>query len=318
MENLNKVEYFDLFDYISKIKLNSQTLEHMEETSASFDEYMRHIKRYDYNAVQHMWLIETANELANSMKLEHHYIPPQEFLKKNLEFDTLKISHERIHNIHNFVLPEEEDTFEYRLQPARVSYLDKNDGTEHIYWRAAEPEDIKPFMDTFLTVYDSADLASISSNPFLKSALIKLLFIRIHPYGDGNGRTSRVLYNMKFTELINRIYGTNLKLCPLNISANILINQITYVNILDSIYFDMDHDNNLYINKWFDFILNMADEQLYYLSTKQEDLEKTYELYKNDEVEFDRILNRILNDIKDLDSSQDVHQLSKKKIRELI
>ena len=62
----------------------------------------------------------------------------------------------------------------------------------------------------------------------------------------------------------------------------------------------------------------MADEQLYYLSTKQEDLEKTYELYKNDEVEFDRILNRILNDIKDLDGSQDVHQLSKKKIRELI
>ena len=45
------------------------------------------------------------------------------------------------------------------------------------------------------------------SNPFLKSALIHLLFLRIHPYADGNGRTARLLHNSKFTASINSIYG---------------------------------------------------------------------------------------------------------------
>lgn len=30
------------------------------------------------------------------------------------------------------------------------------------------------------------------------------------------------------------------------------------------IYFDLNHDSNEEINKWFDFILNMTDEQLYF------------------------------------------------------
>ena len=122
---------------------------------------------------------------------------------------------------------------------------------------------------------------------------------------------------MKFTELVNRAYDMDLNLCPLNISANILINQLTYVNILDNIYFDLEHDNNEYINRWFNFILNMADEQLNYLATKVEDLEATYELYKEDEETFDRMLRRILDDIKKIDQD-DLHNHDQKKIGPLI
>lgn len=55
-----------------------------------------------------------------------------------------------------------------------------------------------------------------------------------------------------------------LKLCPLNLSQSILINQFTYVNRINDIYFDLEQDSNHEINRWFDFILNMVDEQLYY------------------------------------------------------
>ena len=317
-QNPNKVKYFDLFDYISNIKINSETLEHMESTNEEFAKYMKRIKLYNYNSVTHMWLIETANELSTSAKIERHYIRPEEYLKKNLYYETLEISHKRIHNLHNFVLDDQEDVFEYRKNPARVSYFEK-DGTEKIYWHAAEPEDIEMFMDTFIDIYKSDDVKLINSNPFLKSALIKLLFIRIHPYGDGNGRTSRVLYNMKFTELINKIYGTDLRLCPLNISTNILMYQPNYVQILDSIYFDLEHDNNEYINKWFNFILNMCDEQLYYLSTKEEELENTYQLYKTlDKDKFNKILQKILEDIRKLDNTEDFSKMKQKILEELI
>ena len=68
-----------------------------------------------------------------------------------------------------------------------------------------------------------------------------LLFLRIHPYGDGNGRTARIIHNLKFTETINKLYGMKLKISPLNLSDSILLNKITYVKKIDNIYFDLEH-----------------------------------------------------------------------------
>ena len=62
-------------------------------------------------------------------------------------------------------------------------------------------------MDDFIKFYKTKSLSVIDSNPFLKSALAHLLFVRIHPFSDGNGRTARMIHNMKFTESINNIYG---------------------------------------------------------------------------------------------------------------
>ena len=90
-----------------------------------------------------------------------------------------------------------------------------------------------------------------------------LLFVRIHPYVDGNSRTARLLHNSKFTEGINDIYGTKLKISPLNLSRSIYLNKFSYLNILNSIYFDLEHDSNDAINAWFNMMLNMTDEQIY-------------------------------------------------------
>ena len=49
--------------------------------------------------------------------------------------------------------------------------------------------------DDFIKIYKSSSISLINSNPFLKSALIHLLFIRIHPFPDSNGRTSRAILN---------------------------------------------------------------------------------------------------------------------------
>lgn len=303
--NPNKVKYFDLRDYISKIKVNTNVLEHMEETNKDFDEYMQKISNYDYDDLVHYWLIQAADELVNSSKIEQHHIDRQEYLKKNLQFDTLRISHQRIHDIHDFVMDNTKHITGYRNRPVHVSYIDKM-GEEHIYWHAPEPEDVRKFMDTWIDIYKTKDLSVIMSNPFLKSALIKLLFIRIHPYMDGNGRTSRVLYNIKFTDSINKAYGRKLKLCPLNISASILINQFEYVNILDSIYFDLEHDNNEQMNKWFNYILNMVDEQLYFHTNHLDKLDRIDDAiacHRIDVDKFDQALKSILYDIRELDSA---------------
>ena len=80
----------------------------------------------------------------------------------------------------------------------------------------------------------------------------------------------------EFTEMINKLYGTRLKLSPLNISESILINKITYVKRKDNIYFDTKHDSNIEINAWFNFILDMIDEQLYKAMNKLEKIDSSF------------------------------------------
>ena len=136
-------------------------------------------------------------------------------------------------------------------------------------------------MNDFIEFYKRNSISSINSNPFLKSALTSLIFIRIHPFSDGNGRTGRLLYDLKFTELINKLYGLNLKISPIHISNSILHNQLTYIKRLDNIYFDLEHDCNDEINKWLNFCLDMTDEQIYFLSNS---LKNNKDIFSNQPV----------------------------------
>lgn len=259
-----KINYFDLFDFISKIKLSSRVLEHMEETNQDFDKYFTKLAQYDDAFVLYFWISLLYDEIKNSNSIESHDIKNFDFTIGNLFMDRLSISHNRIHNIHKYVLTEDEEkhkTDNYRKTPVRISEI--TEGREEIFWYGAEPEDVKKFMDRFLEVYKSSSPSVLNSNPFLKSSLIHLLFIKIHPYTDGNGRTARTLHNIKFTDTLNRIYGMNLKISPINISESIKVNLGSYVGALDNIYFDLDHDNNKWINYWFNCMLNMYDEQLF-------------------------------------------------------
>lgn len=272
--NPNKVSYFSMEEYVNNIKLEDYLLKHLDETSKDFDKYLRELSSYGDYAMIYYWIDSLAKEMNFTQQIERsHIIFPNEIEKNNVFFDTLQISHARIKKIHQFVTKSEQPT-DYRKSEIKVSRVNKN-LEEEIFWYGVNPEDLKKFLDDFIKIYKSSSLSFINSNPFLKSALVQLLFVRIHPFTDGNGRTSRMIHNIKFTESINKIYGTKLKICPLNLSQSILLNQLTYVKRIDNIYFDLEHDCNEEINRWFDFILNMVDEQIRYSSNKISELDKS-------------------------------------------
>lgn len=267
-----KVNYFSLEEYVKRIHLEKYLLEHMEETNRCFDEYMQFLKQFDSYALVTFWISSFYDELVSSFKMEHEHLINFDLLDKNdLFFDSLSVNHSRIQKLHDFILEctgtENLDEGCYRTCEVRVSKM-TNQG-EFIFWHGALANDVKRFMDDFLKVYKSRSLSVLNTNPFLKAALIHLLFVRIHPFRDGNGRTGRLLHGMRFTNSVNDAYGMKLKISPLNISPNILINQLTYARRLDSIYFDLEHDSNDEINKWFNFILDMVDEQLYYIMSQR-------------------------------------------------
>ena len=270
--NPNKTTYFSLKEYVNRIKLESYVLDHLEETSKEFDTYISKLMKYDKKTILYFLITAFDEEMRDSGLIENHIIHPKEINENNFYFDNFKIDDERIKKLHQFVTEGEEE-YDYRKIDAWVRSLrGKN---ETIYWYGANPEDIEKFVNDFIDIYNNKSISALDNNAFIKSALVHLLIMRIHPFKDGNGRTSRMIQNMKFTEAINKTYGYKLKISPLHISQSIYINKPQYYKTLNNIYFDLEHDSNEEINKWFDFNLNMFDEQIYYMSNNL-DSKETY------------------------------------------
>ncbi len=270
--NLERVSYFPLKDYISKIKLSEDVLFHVEETSTEFDKYINKLIQFDDKTIFYFLLSSFDGEIRDTNLIENHLISPLEIKKENIFFDSLNISHKRIKDLHRFVSGESEE-YDYRKVDAWVRR--KNKDNETIYWYGVNPEDIHRFVDDFIEIYKGKSVSAINNNAFIKSVLVHLLIMRIHPFKDGNGRTSRMIQNMKFTDSINKVYDYNLKISPLHLSKSILLNKQTYFKIINSIYFDLQHDCNSEINKYFDFMLYMFDEQIFYMSNHLKKIEDT-------------------------------------------
>ena len=270
------VNYFSLDEYVDKIVLFPYVLEHLQDTNHDFVKYIKELSKYDDEYVLDYWIYLQYEELKFNQKIENIDFTKINLLEDAVFFDTLSISNKRIHGLHNFATRGQLDpTFDYRKTDVNVSKYNSN-GEEEIFWRGANAKDVHKFMADFIKIYKRKDISLLMSNPFLKSSLIHLLFLRIHPYVDGNGRTARLLHNAKFTEGINNIYGTKLKISPLNLSESIYLNKPTYVRAIDNIYFDLEHDSNDAINDWFNMMLNMADEQIYSSSNKVEFIDPAY------------------------------------------
>lgn len=272
--NSDYIKYFSLEEYVERIKLLDKLLFHLDETCKDFDEYMKLISYYADEEIINYWIQTAHQELRANQDIENSKFNEEILQEKGVFFDKLSISHKRIHDLHNFVMTSSDESFVptngYRKTPVKISRITSTG--EDIFWRGANPEDVYKFMTDFISIYKQNKISLLYSNPFLVAALMSLLFNRIHPYTDGNGRTSRIIYNLKFTEQINKNYQIKLMLSPLNISNRILANKYTYVNRINRIAFNLKDDTNEAINDWFDFILTMADEQLNYSKARLTEL----------------------------------------------
>lgn len=273
--NLSKVSYFPLEEYFSKIKLNDTILVHLDETNRDFDEYINKLKKFPPLTILYFLINSFSNEIIDTNLIENHIIDPIEINNYNIFIKSLSMNNKRIKELHQFVT-RDTNLNDYRTSEVRVSGI--NNGKEEIFWYGVNPEEINKFMNDFLKIYHNHSLSFINQNPFVKGALLHLLFVRIHPFSDGNGRTARIIHTIKFTQMVNDIYKCHLKISPLHLSQSILLNKLTYQKRINNIYFDLEHDSNKEINDFIDFILDMTDEQLFYMGNQ---LENASSIMKN-------------------------------------
>lgn len=117
----------------------------------------------------------------------------------------------QIKNIHRLVLKSINDRYagNYRDQKVMIA------GAKHV---PPEPFFIKEKMEKFIKWYH-ADAKNL--HPLERAAMVHIIFVGIHPFVDGNGRTSRLLLNL---ELMKSGYP------PIVIRAD---NRLKYYNALD-------------------------------------------------------------------------------------
>lgn len=292
-----EIEYFELEEFADKIKLSDNVLYHLDEVRKSFEDYLKLLKNAvgdDAASIIWYWLDQGEEELLSSGKIERHTFQNQDLLKSDIFFDDTKINQERIKRIHKFVCDKSETATgilqgEYRKTPVWVGTTEKYDPTKKIsngaiiedgmvkdiHWMGAQPQDIPNFMKALVNMCSINSLKTIYSDPFLRSALVHLLLVRIQPFGDGNRRTARVLHNLTFTKEINKYFGTKLKLSPVNISRSILEYQPDYAERINHIKFNINDDNNEEMNRWFDYILRRYEDQFFYQENRISELENS-------------------------------------------
>lgn len=266
----NKFDYFSLEEYVDNIDLNDNVLMQAEDLGKDFNEYLKMFKDYGDTTLLLFLIDSFRKELVASNAIENEHVKAPCLDDKNIFFDNFSMNHSRVKKLHQYALNLKEPE-EYRVTDACVAACYPQEKLKYVYWYGAKSEDIKKFMDDFINIYRKTSLSSIDNNPFLKSSLIHYLFLRIHPFSDGNGRTSRLLYNIKFTDMINNIYDSKLKISPLHISNSINAYKPSYVEKIDnSIFAPIDSKNrdefNEKMNRYLSFMLNMSEDQIRFLT----------------------------------------------------
>ncbi len=257
---------FSLEDYVTRIKLTDKVKNKLDYLTKELVDYIERISKLSEDEIKYFLIDYLYRELNYSNKIEN----AKNGIKigiDNFEFDSLEVTEDRINELHRFVLQEDVD-LERKLgyRPKNVDVAGIEDGESKVYYEAPSSAIVKELMDQFYNLQGSSFHEELKSG-LIKPTLMHLIFVKIHPFIDGNGRTSRLIHNMEFTTSVNGFFNKKFKLCPLCISPSIYINKVTYAKTLNGIEFSGTTDDNEGINKFIDFILNMYSEQLYFMST---------------------------------------------------
>lgn len=189
-----------------------------------------------------------------NIKLKADYTKKADDLYAAYDFiDTNKLTLENVKKAHailsSSLLPKDQQGF-IRTNPMFV--LNSNDQIEYV---AASPEEVNSELEKLF--YDIEILESKELNSFevfYYASLIHLVFVKIHPFQDGNGRTARLMEKWflleKLGEKANSIqleknYYTNLKQYYNNIKKlGLEYEDLNYGHCLDFLLMTIEWLNN--------------------------------------------------------------------------
>lgn len=257
-------------DFFKDFKLSEDVYDHMVDVTNDMATVVNKLQGYSEEA-QYMFLMDAyLKEKAASSRLERVMYIPEILDTYGKDYtDNVKLTKNSLLLMHKDILKESLELHktpgEYRKHQVWIG--NPNEGIEHAFHVPPQPEEIPELMEDFLEYFNDDSNADVA-NPIVKSALAHVLFIKIHPFADGNGRMARMLQNYKLVTLMNEQCGTKFPLPFFNLSSNYDLTRTTYFSRQNDIKYEPGANNNKAFNKWLDYVLTMYDEQIFYLNNR--------------------------------------------------
>ena len=149
------------------------------------------------------------------------------------------LTEDRLHGWHNALFPSgfsgllKIDVAKYRKE--EMSVVSSKGTQEKVHYIAPPSEVMSKEMEALFKYVNNA-----KENPYIKSAIVHLWFVLIHPYDDGNGRITRALANY----ILSKELGFNYKFFSISTAVK---------NDLKGYYDILERSGNLFYNRDFDF-----------------------------------------------------------------
>jgi len=291
-----KIEHF-----LKDFKLNNTTKERINETWEQIELYVQRLQEYPEKSQEIFLRDYLIKENLNSSKLECELYSPEILeLYENDFFVSKFLNKTRIQEINKSVRAKDEilnfDKFDQirKEKNKDITYDDyvvnernnlsgnyRNDivwiggkeGIEYALHIPPNPNEIEEYMEDFFEFFNNQQNGDLQ-DPIVKAALIHAIFIKIHPFANGNGRTARILLNYFLSLSIKEKYNLHSKYTLINLSKSFDLSRTTYFQKQNDIIFKDGIDNNEAINSWIKYNIIAIEEQLYFLNTRLDKYDK--------------------------------------------
>ena len=267
-----------LIGNIRNIKVYDNSMFHIEEVIKKYEDYINKLLQLEPNKLKYFIKNLRNRELINNQETELEESFMLELFKLSQRKDSIDITMgylknndlniDAIKKIHRVVIKGSSDDLEsnYDLRKDNNKWVGTfgTNGVKQIDYMPPDFKEIEDLLTEILYYLNEQDNTNFI-NLFIKPLIIHAAIAYIQPFGNGNTRLARVVQHCKVCTDTNKIYNTDFTHPTIYLSKNYLLTRGQYRGLIKNIAVDKDNDA---WNKWFQYNLNMFDEQLYFLDNQ--------------------------------------------------
>ena len=261
---------------ITNLTIYDSTLFHLEETEIAYKQYLDKLLNSEISSknistllrvLKNRELLRTQEaELENSF-LMAVYQMTQRKNSIDVMIKTLSNRHpltdKQFQELHKMVIQgtsdDIEENYPYRSDNNKWVGTFGTTGEKKIDYMPPDYNQIEEYAKLILE-FLSKDSSDMFNNVFLKPFTGHALIAYLQPFGNGNTRVARLLQHGYIWLNTMREYNMKLESPALFLSENYMMTRHQYRTLIKNIAVEKDNDA---WNKWFNYNLNMVDEQVF-------------------------------------------------------
>lgn len=265
---------------IRNIKIYDNSMFHIEETTEKYKSYLDKIIQLEPLKLKYFLKNLKNREIINNQEAEMEESFLLELFHLSQKRDSIdvtmdylkddKITIDEIKKIHRMVIKGSSDDIEsnYNLRSDNNKWVGSygTNGEQRIDYVPPDFNEVEELLTEVVDYLNDIDNNNFD-NLFLKPLIAHALIAYIQPFGNGNTRLARVLQHCKICNTTNKLFESAFTHPTIYLSKNYLLTRGQYRGLIKNIAINRDDQS---WNKWFEYNLNMLDEQLFFLDKQIE------------------------------------------------